>query len=275
MKREVSPLLVAVAALAFVVAAPAHAADSHLVIIGGGDHPPAAMARLVEWSGGAASRMLVVPWASVEPKESCDELVAEMKTHGVAEAVCAPFAKLDDKGNASPLDAASRGVFEQQLARATGLYFTGGDQVRIMAVLAADGLREAVRARYAAGVAMAGTSAGAAIMSERMITGEGDFTVIDGAKVEVKQGLGLLPGAIVDQHFVKRQRENRLFGVVLLHPEERGVGINEATALLVTNGVDAEVMGAGPVMLVDAKGPDQLLVTLVRAGQKTNLRLRP
>jgi len=149
MKREVSPLLVAVAALAFVVAAPAHAADSHLVIIGGGDHPPAAMARLVEWSGGAASRMLVVPWASVEPKESCDELVAEMKTHGVAEAVCAPFAKLDDKGNASPLDAASRGVFEQQLARATGLYFTGGDQVRIMAVLAADGLREAVRARPA------------------------------------------------------------------------------------------------------------------------------
>jgi cyanophycinase len=271
MKRD-RLALPAAAVLALALTVPARAADTHLLIIGGGDHPPAAMARLVEWSGGAAARLLVIPWASVEPKESCDELIGEMKQHGAGEAVCAPFTKLDDKGNASPLDPASLHAFEQQLARATGVYFTGGDQVRIMAVLAADGLREAVRARHAAGVAMAGTSAGAAIMSERMITGEGDFTVIDGTKVEIKQGLGLLPGAIVDQHFVKRQRENRLFGVVLLHPEERGVGINEATALLVTNGTDAEVMGAGPVMLVDAKGPDQLLVTLVRAGQKTKLR---
>jgi cyanophycinase len=108
-----------------------------------------------------------------------------------------------------------------------------------------------------------------------MITGEGDFTVIDGDQVEVRPGLGLVEGVIVDQHFVKRQRQNRLFGLVLKHPGERGVGIDEDTALLVTSGRYAEVVGKGPVMLVDARGPDRLEITLLRAGQKTDLRERP
>ena len=91
----------------------------------------------------------------------------------------------------------------------------------------------------------------------------------------MRPGLGLLEGAIVDQHFVKRQRQNRHFGLVLKHPEERGVGIDEDTALLVTGGRHAEVVGKGPVMLVDAKGPDRLEITLLRAGQTTDLRQTP
>jgi cyanophycinase len=251
------------------------APTSRLVIIGGGDHPPAVMARFVEWAGGGSARVLVVPWASSVPKESCDEVIAEMKQHGVSEAACAPDTKLDEKGAASPLGAVSRDAFLQQLAGATGVYFTGGDQARIMDVLAEPALLAAVRRRHAEGVVYAGTSAGAAIMSERMITGEGDFTVIDGTKVEVKPGLGLLPGTIVDQHFVKRQRENRLFGLVLLHPEERGVGINEATAIAVTGGRYAEVFGDGPVMLVDAVGKNRLSITLAQPGETVDLRKRP
>jgi cyanophycinase len=107
-----------------------------------------------------------------------------------------------------------------------------------------------------------------------MITGEGDFTVIDGNEVEVRPGLGLVEGVIVDQHFVKRQRQNRLFGLVLKHPGERGVGIDEDTALLVTAGRYAEVLGKGPVMLVDADGPDRLEIRLLRPGQKTDLQER-
>ncbi len=112
-------------------------------------------------------------------------------------------------------------------------------------------------------------------MSLRMITGEGDFTVIDGNEVEVRPGLGLVEGVIVDQHFVRRQRQNRLFGLVLKHPGERGVGIDEDTALLVSGGHRAEVVGKGPVVLVDADGEDRLRVTLVRAGQTFGLRERP
>ena len=111
-------------------------------------------------------------------------------------------------------------------------------------------------------------------MSPRMITGDGDFSVIDGDRVAVREGLGLLPGVIVDQHFVKRQRENRLFGLVLKHPEERGVGVDEDTALLVTGGRHAEVVGSGPVLLVTAKGRGRLEVTVLRPGQSVDL-LRP
>jgi len=79
---------------------------------------------------------------------------------------------------------------------------------------------------------------------------------------------------ILDQHFIKRQRENRLFGLVLKHPEERGVGIDEGAALLV-QGDEAEVVG-GSVMLVDARPePGTLLVTLVPPGRRIDLSRRP
>ena len=268
------------AALALVLAAVAASLASgasperRLVIVGGGERPPAALARFVAWAGGAAARVLVVPWASAEPKESCESLIGEISAHAPGEIACGPHAPLDDKGKAGRLDAEARARFLEQLGAATGVFFTGGDQARIMDVLADAELLAAVRKRHARGVVFGGTSAGAAVMSLRMITGDGDFTVIDGDRVVVREGLGLVPGVIVDQHFVKRQRENRLFGLVLKHPEERGVGIEEDTALLVTNGRHAEVVGKGPVLLVDAKGKDELEVRLLRAGQSVDLKRR-
>jgi cyanophycinase len=273
MMRTALVLFLAVAA----TAAPAAdtAAETRLVIIGGGDRPPETLARFVAWAGGASARILVVPWGSGEPKESCEAILAELKPHAPGEASCGPFSTLDDKGKTAPLDDVRKTDTLGRLSKATGVFFTGGQQARIMDVLADADLLAAVKARFAAGVVFGGTSAGAAVMSARMITGEGDFTVIDGDQVEERPGLGLVQGVIVDQHFVRRQRENRLFGLVLKHPGERGVGIDEETALLVTGGRHAEVLGKGPVMLVDAKGPDRLEITLLRAGQKTDLRLRP
>ena len=262
---------------AVVTAALAEAASSperRLVIVGGGERPPAALERFVAWAGGASSRLLVVPWASAEPKDSCESLASELRAHAPGSVSCGPFAPLDDKGKAGRLDAAARASFLEQLASATGVFFTGGDQARIMDVLADGELLAAVRQRHASGVVFGGTSAGAAVMSLRMITGDGDFTVIDGGQVVVREGLGLVPGVIVDQHFVKRQRENRLFGLVLKHPEERGVGIDEDTALLVTNGRQVEVVGKGPVLLVDADGKDRLRIRLLRAGQSVDLQKR-
>jgi cyanophycinase len=77
----------------------------------------------------------------------------------------------------------------------------------------------------------------------------------------------LLPGVIIDQHFIKRQRQNRLFGLVLAHPEERGVGIDEGTAILVEDGRKALVVGSSQVMLVDASDKDSLVLELLRSGQ--------
>lgn len=274
-------LLLATAVTPGLGAAPANDAalaaalpETRLVIVGGGTRPSEAMARFVLWAGGATSRLLVVPWASIEPKESCAAILEELRPHAPGASSCAPLAPLDAHGKAGRLDAESKARLLVELAASTGVFFTGGDQARIMDVLADTELLRAIRERHAQGVVFGGTSAGAAVMSLRMITGDGDFTVIDGDQVVVREGLGLLPGAIVDQHFVKRQRENRLFGLVLKHPAERGVGIDEDTALLVTAGRHAEVVGKGPVLLVDALGEDKLQVTILRSGQSVDLPSR-
>ena len=244
--------------------APGLDAAERLVLVGGGDRPKDAMARFVDWAGGPSdARILVVSWATSEPKETFESFRDDL----------APFKpQVVEAAPPRPLTPAGKTVFLGQLRRATGVFFTGGDQSRIMEVLRDADLMAAVRERYRAGVVFGGTSAGAAIMSERMITGEGDFTVIDAAKVEVRPGLGLLPGVIVDQHFIKRQRENRLFGLILAHPEERGLGIDEGAALLVEDGRTAVVVGSSFVMLVDAGAlADTLALRLMRPGQTFDL----
>jgi cyanophycinase len=238
-----------------------------LVVIGGGERPPAALARMIEWAGGSSARLLVVPWASSEPAESAATIREEFLPHRPGRIEAAPLA---------PLDAQKRKDLLAQLEAATAVFFTGGDQGRIMDVLLADAeLLEAFRARYRQGTVFGGTSAGAAILSPRMITGNGDFTVIDAAQVETRPGLGLLRGTIVDQHFVKRQRENRLFALVLAHPEDLGVGVDEDTALLVEDGKRGLVVGTSVVMLVDGRStPGALVVRLARPGQTVDLAAR-
>jgi cyanophycinase len=240
-------------------------AGERLVLIGGGDKPRPALARFASWAGGAEARILVILWSTSVPQESFDWLRGELApfTPGAVEA--APLA---------PLDAKARQAFLDQLARATGIFFSGGDQVRAMDVLQDRPLLEKVRARHRAGVVFGGTSAGTALMSKIMITGNGDFTTIDAAKVETREGLGLIPGVIVDQHFLERRRENRLFALVLAHPEELGVGIDEDAALLVEDGRHAEVVG-GPVMIVDGRErAGSLVLTLLQPGARYDLQER-
>lgn len=241
-------------------------AGERLVLIGGGDLPKRARERFVEWAGGGGAHILVILWATSEPKESFDWIRDELSAERPAQIEGAPLA---------PLTEATRAEFLEQLAKATGVFFSGGDQARVMDVLKDAELLAALRARYRAGVAFGGTSAGCAVMSTPMITGDGDFTVIDGAKVDTREGLGLLPGAIVDQHFLKRQRENRLFGLILNHTDLLGVGVDEATALLVEDGLRGEVAGAGQVMLVDARRePGALVLRLFKDGERIDLAKR-
>ncbi len=100
--------------------------------------------------------------------------------------------------------------------------------------------------------------------------------MIDGKKVATSEGLGLLPASvIVDQHFIKRQRENRLFGLVMQDPSALSIGIDEGTALIVTDNRYAEVVGASQVMLVEARGRDaSLLIHLFKPGEKIDLLKR-
>jgi cyanophycinase len=147
----------------------------------------------------------------------------------------------------------------------TGIWFTGGDQVRLAPVLTNTPTLAAMQARYRAGAVVGGTSAGAAVLSDSMLTGNqrrpgdtlgyyGDeFPVIARGVIEVVPGLGFLPGVILDQHFIRRERLNRLLAVVLERPTLLGVGIDEATALEVAPDGIWTVRGMSSVVIVDAR----------------------
>jgi cyanophycinase len=241
-------------------------AKERLVLLGGGPRPPEALSRFAEWAGGRKARILVIAWASSDPAESFESLRDGFAPHRPDRMDLAP---------SPPLGPGAKADLSRQLERATGVFFSGGDQGRIMDVLRDTSLLEALRARYAAGVVFGGTSAGTACMSSLMITGDGDFTVIDADAVGVRTGLGLLPNVILDQHFITRQRQNRLFGLILKHPGRLGLGIDEGSGLLVRDNRHAEVVGRTPVMVVDGRDkPGALVVQLLQPGDRYDIKKR-
>ena len=132
------------------------------------------------------------------------------------------------------------------LSDATGVFFTGGDQMRITTTIGGTLTDSVLQGLVASGsVMLGGTSAGAAMMSGTMIVGG------DGVSVTTGPGLEFLPGVLIDMHFAERGRLNRLIAAVARYPHELGLGIDEDTAILV-EGDRFEVLGSGSVTVVDA-----------------------
>lgn len=225
-----------------------------LVIVGGGPRGEAITEKFIALAGGVGhARILVLPMASSLP-ETGPESVEEFRKHGVAVwSMNLTREQAMDAATALSLDSA------------TGIWFPGGDQVRIMAVLDGTPTAAAIRARYAAGAVVGGTSAGAAVMSAPMITGDErapggarrdttqSFITIAREDVVVSSGLGMIPGVVVDQHFLRRRRHNRLVSVVLEHPSLLGIGIDESTALVVEPGKRWSIIGESAAIVYDAR----------------------
>jgi cyanophycinase len=152
------------------------------------------------------------------------------------------------------------------LRDASLIYISGGDQSRFMSVVLNTPVMEAIQTAFVNGAVVAGTSAGAAVMSSLMITGnqkkhpeeEAGFTTIEADNIEIAEGLGMLPGVIIDQHFIKRQRLNRLIAASIENPEKICAGIDESTALVV-RGKEARVTGEGQVVVIRNKGGSKLI----------------
>jgi len=222
----------------------------YLFIIGGGERDEPMMRRYVDLARGFGSGKIVVfPMASAEPKETGDALVEEMKKLGAANAVNCILTREQAlaEGSVSLLDGVG------------GVFFSGGDQSRQMAVLLHTPVHRRLLDLYEKGCVMGGTSAGAAVMSEVMITGdekrkaeEGkEFSTIEADNVVTAEGLGFLRTAIIDQHFVARKRLNRLISVVAERPSLLGVGIDESTAIIVRPDQVFEVLGESTVLVLD------------------------
>jgi cyanophycinase len=235
---------------------PAVVPGGHLLIVGGGEQPPELVAHFVELAGGSGhATIAVVPMASSEPQETGKEKADELTGLGARVLVL----------NLNREQAMTDSVVHL-LDGVTGVWFTGGDQARVTPILRETPALRAMQAVRQRGGVIGGTSAGAAIMSDSMITGnqyragvdtvgyyDDEFPTIGRRAIEIVPGLGFLHGAIVDQHFIRRERHNRLLSVVLERPTLVGVGIDESTALEVEPDGRWEVRGAGSVMVYDAR----------------------
>ena len=228
-----------------------------LLIVGGGPISDAILERFVALAGGRGrARIVIYPMASESPDAGL-ELAEDFRKLGAeAERIVLSREQADTDDAVRRLDGA------------TGIWFGGGDQSKLTAALGRTRVEAAIRERYRAGAVVGGTSAGAAVMSTPMLTGDerrpgGDrppakdssdaFMTIARDNVVTIDGFGLLPGAIVDQHHVRRRRNNRLLSVVLEHPDLVGIGIDESTALEVGPSGPWRILGASVVVVYDAR----------------------
>ena len=208
-------------------------ADTKLLLIGGGKRPVEAMKEFSRLAGGNRARILVIPWAS-ESIAAAEAIKAELAVHTLGEIDIIPHIL-------NPQEVKN---LVKKIDTSSGVFFTGGDQNKLMVLIRAYQLREKFRSKFFEGIIFGGTSAGTAIMSNPMLTGSADLTVLDGSQVELAEGLGLLPPSIIiDQHFIMRSRFNRLAGLILKNKAQLGIGVDENTSLLIR---DRETQVIGP-----------------------------
>jgi cyanophycinase len=199
-------------------------------------------------AGGSGARIVVLPTASAMGGEIVDVYAAVFRRLGAGEVVSVrpeSRAEADDPHVATLLDEAG------------GVFMTGGNQLKLAAVVTGTALGEAVVAAHRRGAAVGGTSAGASILSAHMVAfGSGGATPKQ-RMTQVSAGLGLLPGAVVDQHFEQRNRYGRLLSIVAQSPSLLGIGVDEDTAAVVTHEDSTRrlvVTGRGAVTVVDGSG---------------------
>jgi cyanophycinase len=223
-----------------------------LFIVGGGDRDEPLMRRYVELAKGfGTGRIVIFTMASGVPLEVGPELVAEFRNYGVKDVAYYQLTR-DEAMNA---DSA------KILDGVSAIWFAGGDQARLTAALLDTPIHARMLELYAEGCLIGGTSAGAAVMSEVMITGDekrtteenANWQTIETDNVVHVRGFGFVKNAIIDQHFLVRRRHNRLISLVLEDPALLGAGIDESTAILVRPDGKWEVLGESQVFVVDAR----------------------
>jgi cyanophycinase len=203
--------------------------------------------RFLELSGGREASVMVLATAS-EIAETGDRYAGIFHDLGAREIEVLRIRSREDA-----LGAVDPEVFER-LQSTTGFFMTGGSQLRISSALGGTRFAAAVHERHAAGMVVAGTSAGAAVLSEHMIAMGDSGGTPRRRLVQMAQGLGFAPNLIVDQHFRRRDRLGRLLTALSYNPGPLGVGVDEDTAAIVGPDGVLTVLGSGGVTIVDASG---------------------
>ncbi len=215
-----------------------------LVAIGGAEDKAgdrAVLSEVVSRAGGPHAIIAVFPTASSIPEEMAQTYEQIFRSMG-AEVRTVWIEERADGEDAEEL---------AKLQGATGIFFTGGSQGRIVTLLGGTPMAQAIRRAYRAGVVVAGTSAGASVVCDHMIAQGKKGYAPRRNSVTLAPGLGLTKRLVIDQHFAQRQRIGRLFAAVALNPFLIGVGIDEDTAIAIEPDNSLAVFGRGTVTIVD------------------------
>lgn len=218
--------------------------SGQLVIIGGAEDREEdcrILREFIRCAGGLEAKIIVMTVATEQSREVGDDYIRAFERLGVEDVRILDTMCRDDTSSESSLKA---------IQKATGIFFTGGDQARIVDTLKDTDIDNLLHQRLAEGLVIAGTSAGAAMMPDMMIVeGDGETNPrVD--TVEMGPGMGFLPNIAIDQHFSQRGRIGRLLSAMAQQSIDLGFGIDENTAVIVSNNI-VKVVGEGAVTVVD------------------------
>jgi len=234
-----------------------------IVPIGGAEkktRDPAILARFAQLCGGDGARLAVIPTAS--SLEDTGARYERLFTDIGCRVRVLPFLDRADCERAELID---------PLHRADGVFFTGGNQLKLTTILGGTSVADLLRERNKSGLHVAGTSAGASFCSEHMIAhGKEGATPREGM-VQLVPGLGLSPHTIIDQHFRQRDRLGRLLAALAYNPRPVGIGLDEDTAAFLGPDDVLTVRGTGAITVVDAGGMTHSTMDTARHGEPVSM----
>jgi len=220
-------------------------AHGTVILIGGAEdkvRDRVILGRFVALAGGADARIVVISTASSLGAEAGERYRAVFTELGAA--------------SVRPIHAVTRTQANDEHAarvvrETTGVFLTGGNQLRLSSTIGRTRLADAITDQFEAGAVVAGTSAGASAVSSHMIAFGASGATPKHRMAQIAAGLGLLPGVIVDQHFQQRNRLGRLLSLIAQNPGLLGLGVDEDTAGVVGPDQVMEVIGRGSITVVD------------------------
>lgn len=222
---------------------------------------PVILKRFVKMCGGKNAQIVIIPTASMQT-ETGPNYESVFHDLGVKNATSLPINSRDD---------AQQTHYLEKIENASGIFITGGNQLRLSTILGGTPVAQSIRKSNAAGVHVAGTSAGAAIMPEHMIAGGPTGALPNEQGVTLAPGLGLINKLILDQHFSQRNRLGRLLSAVSYNPFATGIGICEDTAAFIGPDGVLDVVGQGNITVVDPSDLEYSSMAEAQQGESITL----
>ncbi|HMO58302.1 MAG TPA: cyanophycinase [Roseiflexaceae bacterium] len=216
-----------------------------LLLIGGAEDKAGSriiLRRFVELAGGSAARIAVIATASAFQELVGRRYLSLFAALGVA---AVELIRIDERADAQ------QAAPQAQLADATGIFLTGGDQLKLTAILGGTRVGEVLGRRHREGCVIGGTSAGASAVAEHMLAYGAPGMPPRKAMMQFAPGLGLIGGVVVDQHFGARIRAGRLITAIAHNPALLGIGLDENTAAEINAAGQLTVYGSGAVTIID------------------------